>query len=248
MHPAHPRLCGDLFGNRRRGDAGSRRASDDVRRRSQGHDRSIFAAGPVSGNGSGGGAGRSRWRRGSPNGVGRLQDSDSAYPDLAEEHAFLLTYARVLCATALCDDDLHVRSLPLWEQVLAAVTAQSNASTEPADFLRVNAAIAYGRFCVETGRLPEAQPWLRRAAARAQANGWELATARTQLERAAAAWSARDQVTTEHLVSEAYPVIARHARAHDVSRCWLYLGLTRMASGTPGSRRRVLAARRAALA
>jgi tetratricopeptide (TPR) repeat protein len=159
-----------------------------------------------------------------------LADSDSAYPDLAEEHTFLLTYARVLCATALCDDDLHVRSLPLWEEVLAAVNARSKASTEAADFLRVNAAIAYGRFCVETGRLPEAQPWLRRAEARAQANGWELATARTRLERAAAAWSARDQVTTEHLVSEAYPVIARHARAHDVSRCWLYLGLTRMAS------------------
>ena len=62
-----------------------------------------------------------------------------------------------------------------------------------ADFLRVVAATAYGRFCVETGRLPEAEPWLRRAEARAQANGWELATARTQLERAAASWSARDQ-------------------------------------------------------
>ena len=61
--------------------------------------------------------------------------------------------------------------------------------------------------------------------------GWELATARTQLERAAASWSTGDHVTTEQLIDEAYPVIARYARAHDVSRCWLYLGLTRLASG-----------------
>jgi tetratricopeptide (TPR) repeat protein len=100
-----------------------------------------------------------------------------------------------------------------------------------ADYVRIAGATAYGRFCVETGRLPEAEPWLRRAEARAQANGWELATARAQLERAAACWSARDQAATEQLSSKAYPVIARYARAHDVSRCWLYLGLTRMAAG-----------------
>ena len=51
------------------------------------------------------------------------------------------------------------------------------------------------------------------------------------MERAAACWSARDQAATEQLVSKAYPVIARYARAHDISRCWLYLGLTRMAAG-----------------
>ena len=152
------------------------------------------------------------------------------FPALADEHAFLLTYAQILCATALCDDDLHVRSVPLWEKVLAA-TDQPADRTEAGDFLEVFAATAYGRFCVETGRLSEAQPWLRRAGARAQANGWELATARTELERAAASWSVRDCETTERLVSQAYPVIARHARAHDVSRCWLYLGLTRLARG-----------------
>jgi hypothetical protein len=32
-------------------------------------------------------------------------------------------------------------------------------------------------------------------------------------------------------VNQAYPVIAEHARAYDVSRCWLYLGLTRLAVG-----------------
>jgi tetratricopeptide (TPR) repeat protein len=157
-----------------------------------------------------------------------LRDSDGQSPDLADEHTCLLIYARILCALALCDDDLHVRALPMWERVLDALT---DLSGEFGDYLRVAACTGYGRFCVETGRLSEAQPWLRRAGARAQANGWELATARTQLERAAACWSARDHVATEQLVSEAYPVMARYARAHDVSRCWLYLGLTRMARG-----------------
>jgi tetratricopeptide (TPR) repeat protein len=153
------------------------------------------------------------------------------------EHADLLTHAQILCGTALCDDDLHVRSVPLWEQVLSALQGPAQPGGNPridsqlADYVRIAGATAYGRFCVETGRLPEAEPWLRRAEARAQANGWELATARAQLERAAACWSARDQAATEQLSSKAYPVIARYARAHDVSRCWLYLGLTRMAAG-----------------
>ena len=43
------------------------------------------------------------------------------FPDLADEHRFLITYAQILCATALCDDDLHVRSVPLWEQVIDAL-------------------------------------------------------------------------------------------------------------------------------
>ncbi len=157
-------------------------------------------------------------------------DSDGDFPDLAEEHTYLRTHAEILCATALCDDDLHVRSVPLWEQVLTGIDDFSG-SSEFADYLRVAAATGYGRFCVETGRLAEAEPWLRRAGARAQAHGWELATARTQLERAAACWAANDHVATEQLVSEAHPVIAGYARAHDVSRCWLYLGLTRMGRG-----------------
>jgi tetratricopeptide (TPR) repeat protein len=159
-----------------------------------------------------------------------LSDSEGDYPDLADEHAYLLTYARMLCAVALCDDDLHAPALPLWKQVLSAIDRPGNA-TEFTDYLRVIASTGYGRFCTETGRLSEAEPWLRRAGARAQANDWELATARTQLERAATSWSAGDKVTTEQLVSGAYPVIARYARAHDVSRCWLYLGLTRLAHG-----------------
>lgn len=151
---------------------------------------------------------------------------DGRFPDLAGERAQLITHAQILCANALCDDDLHVRSLPLWEKVLEAI--EYPACT---DYLRVIGATAYGRFCVETGRLSEAEPWLRRAGARAQANGWELATAQTQLERAAACWSAADHAETERLASEAYPVIAKYARAHDVSRCLLYLGLTKLGSG-----------------
>jgi tetratricopeptide (TPR) repeat protein len=160
-------------------------------------------------------------------------DSGGDFADLADEHAYLVTYAQMLCATALCDDDLHVRSLPLWERVLDALENPDHLSSgsQFGDYLRVAAATAYGRFCVETGRLSEAESWLRRAGARAEANGWKLATARTQLERAAASWSVGDHVTTDQLVSEAYPVIARYARAHDAARCWLYMGFTRLASG-----------------
>jgi tetratricopeptide (TPR) repeat protein len=161
--------------------------------------------------------------------LAELSADDDAFPELADEHARLIIHAQVLCATALCDDDLHVRSVSLWERVLGAIDGL--ADTEFDDQLRVAAATAYGRFCVETGRLTEAEPWLRRAGARAQARQWELANARTQLERAAACWSVGDHTTTEQLVSEAQPVIARYERAHDVARCWLYMGLTRLASG-----------------
>ena len=156
--------------------------------------------------------------------------SDGNVADLADERTYLRTYAQVLCATALCDDDLHVRSVPLWERVLDGVDHLRDGG-EFADHLLIAAGTAYGRFCVETGRLAEAEPWLRRAGARAEARGWELASARTKLERAAACWSVGDHATTEQLVSEAQPVIARYARAHDVARCWLYLGLTRLGSG-----------------
>lgn len=155
---------------------------------------------------------------------------DLEFPDLAEEHAHLLTYARTLCAAALCDDDLHVRSLPLWEPVLDALN-HPPAGTEYGAYVWVLAATGYGRFCVETGRLAEAEPWLRRAGARAKASGWELSSARTELERAAAAWTTGDHDTTEQLVSASHPVIERYARSHDVARCWLYLGFIRLASG-----------------
>jgi tetratricopeptide (TPR) repeat protein len=154
--------------------------------------------------------------------------ADSA--DLADEHAYLITYAQILCAAALCDDDLHVRSVPLWENVIAALE-ESDTGGESDDHLRAVGGTAYGRFCIETGRLTEGEPWLRRVGARARARGWELAAVRIQLERGAASWSRGNHLATEELVSEAYPVIARHARAHDVARCWLYLGLTRMAGG-----------------
>ncbi|AXN52609.1 hypothetical protein DSM43518_03919 [Mycobacterium marinum] len=162
-----------------------------------------------------------------------LADSAGAeFPDLAGEHRLLLTHARILCASALCDDDLHTHAVPNWESVLEALNRPDTGSdAEYSDHLWVYGATAYGRFCGETGRLSEAEPWLRRAGARAQARGWELAFARTQLERAAAHWLVGDHAATEQLVSEAQPIISRYARAHDVARCWLYLGLTRLASG-----------------
>lgn len=160
----------------------------------------------------------------------RDNHSDVENAGLTEEHRYLCNYAQVLCATALCDDDLHVRSVPLWESVIDNL-GSSVGSGERADCLWIAAATGYGRFCVETGRLPEAEPWLRRAEARAAATGWELAEAGAQLERAAARWVANDHAGTEELVGRAYPVIARHDRAHDVARCWLYMGLTRLGAG-----------------
>ncbi|BBY24043.1 hypothetical protein MSTO_42480 [Mycobacterium stomatepiae] len=99
--------------------------------------------------------------------LSELSRADDAFPQLADEHAHLIVHAQVLCATALCDDDLHVRSAPLWEHVLDAIDRLGD--TEFDDQLRVAASTAYSRFCVETGRLTEAEPWLRRAGARARA-------------------------------------------------------------------------------
>ncbi|MBU8825841.1 hypothetical protein [Mycolicibacterium goodii] len=150
--------------------------------------------------------------------------------DLELEHRRLITHARILVATGLCDDDLYARSAPLWDAVIASLADLAGADAED-DHLFVAGALGYGRFCVESGRLDEAQPWLRRAGARADARGWALPRARTQLERAAACWTAGQYAEVQDLVTEAYPVIAEHARAHDVSRSWLYFGLIRMGIG-----------------
>jgi tetratricopeptide (TPR) repeat protein len=157
-------------------------------------------------------------------------ERDAAFDDLADEYTYLCTYARLLCAVALCEDDMHVRSVELWQNVIDAIESTAT-PTESTDNLLVLGAIGYARFCIETGRLDEAEPWLRRAGARAEVRGWKLATARTLLERATATWSRGDQMGTERLVGEAYPVIAEYSRANDVSRCWLYFGLTRMGAG-----------------
>ncbi|ORW48738.1 hypothetical protein AWB90_10925 [Mycobacterium paraense] len=167
---------------------------------------------------------------GAASALSALGDTGSDFGDLAGEHTYLRAHAQVLCASALCDDDLHVQSVPLWEQALDGVQSLRDGG-ELADHLLIAVGTAYGRFCVETGRLAEAEPWLRRAGARAEARGWELASARTKLERAAASWSVGDHATTEQLAAEAQPVIARYDRAHDLARCWLYLGFTRLGSG-----------------
>lgn len=150
-------------------------------------------------------------------------------PNLDDEHRYLVGFARVLCAIALSDDDLHHLAAPLWEQVLDVVDIGA-ADGSHDDRLLVLAGVGYGGFCVQTGRIDEAEPWLRRAGARAEANGWELETARTQLERAIACWSVGDHNGVDRLIDEAYPVIARYARAHDVSRCWFYRGFTKLAA------------------
>jgi len=159
-----------------------------------------------------------------------IADISAVFSDLDDEHRFLVTHAQILCAVALCDDDLHVRSVPLWEKVIDVIE-RPRVGNEFDDHLLVLGATGYGRFCVETGRLAEAEPWLRRAGARADARGWDLAKSRTQLERSTAAWAAGDRPQAQTLVHEAYPAIAEHARAHDVSRCWLYFGLISISVG-----------------
>jgi tetratricopeptide (TPR) repeat protein len=159
-----------------------------------------------------------------------MASDDAEFADLRDEYAYLCTYARINCATALCDDDLHVRSVPLWRRVIADIDGPGDGS-ESTDNLLVLGGIGYARFCIETGALDEAEPWLRRAGARAEARKWPLAIARTQLERATILWAKGEQLATEALVREAYPVIAEYLRANDVSRCWLYFGLYRMAAG-----------------
>lgn len=172
--------------------------------------------------------------------IGDHEDARSSLSELAgagaatpgaydDEYAYLLTHARIRCAVALCDDDMHVRSVTLWEQVLAAMDDEP--ADEAAEYLWVTGALGYARFCNETGRVTEAEPWTRRAGARAQARGWHLDSARAKLERAAGVWATGDRDGTESLVRDAYPVIAEHIRAHEVSRCWFYFGLTRLAAG-----------------
>lgn len=162
----------------------------------------------------------------------RLTEIGDHQPDLVDEHRRLIMHARILVATGLCDDDLYARSAPLWDAVIESLTEAGPAGADAEeDHLFVAGALGYGRFCVESGRLDEAQPWLRRAGARADARGWALPRARTQLERAAACWSSGEYAETQDLVTEAYPVIAEHMRAHDVSRSWLYFGLIRLGLG-----------------
>ena len=150
--------------------------------------------------------------------------AEAAFPDLAAEHAFPVTYAQILCAIALCDDDLHVRSVPLWEQVIDAIDGPADGS-EFDDFLLVLG--AHRLWPVLRRDRPAGRSRAVASACRSprRARGWKLATARTQLERATASWAGGDRAESQRLVHEAYPAIAEGYRAHDVSRCWLYFGL-----------------------
>lgn len=160
-----------------------------------------------------------------------LVETDGDFEDLTAEHRRLVCYARILIARGLCDDDMYADSVPVWAEILDLLEEYAREGDPESDHLFVNGALSYGRFCVETGRLEEAQPWLRRAESRAGARDWPLAAARAQLERAAARWADGDIAETQALVHQAYPAIAEHVRAHDVSRSWLYFGLIRFRMG-----------------
>ena len=179
--------------------------------------------------------------------LANLTDNAVGTSDPDPDRQFLVAHARMLCAIALGDVDEHVAAAPLWEIGLEDLQTVRRTAPEPGsptssdswsrpgsvgvDRLQVDAGIGHGRFCVQTGRLEEAGSYLRRAGALASQRGWPLASARSELERAALAWARSDHADTERLVQAAYPVLATYAVAHDVSRCWLYLGLTRMAAG-----------------
>ena len=151
------------------------------------------------------------------------------FGDLAVEHRNLICHTRILVANALAEDAQYAAAAPVWADVLEVLDERS--ADAEGDHLFVAGALGYGRFCGESGRLDEAQPWLHRAGARAEARGWALATARSRLELGAISWSAGEYAATQDLVTEAYPVIAEHARADEVSRSWLYFGLIRLGLG-----------------
>ena len=141
-----------------------------------------------------------------------------------------------LCANPVRDRALRRRPACAVGSVVGAGArchrpASRNGGQSSRDYLRVLAATAYGRFCVETGRLAEARTL---AAARRSpgasrrmgishgqnaigASGGVLVGGRPRDNRAAGLGG-----------------LSRHRTArpgHDVVRCWLYLGLTRLASG-----------------
>ena len=155
-------------------------------------------------------------------------DSGAAFPDLADEHRFLITYAQIFCASALCDDDLHVQSVPLWEKVIEAIDRPGDGG-EADDHLLVQGATGYGRFCIETGTAAGSRAVA--ATGGRPRRGAGLGTWRRQEPNSnAARRRGRRAIVwqTQTLVHEAYPAIAEGYRAHDVSRSWLYLGLIAM--------------------
>lgn len=151
-------------------------------------------------------------------------------PGRPAERRYLVATARARCAAALCEDDRYAAAIPFWEQVMEEVERLDGDDLWD-DRLLVTAGLGYGSFCVETGRLAEAEPWLRRAGARAEARDWSLDISRAKLERGIARWRVGDLISAEHLLHESYPAIAEHARAHDVSRVWYHRGLVRLAVG-----------------
>lgn len=176
-----------------------------------------------------------------------LIETAGDFEDLAGEHRGLICHARILIARGLCDDDMYADSVPVWTEVLGLLDEYARRGDVESDHLFVHGALSYGRFCVETGRLDEAQPWLRRAEARAGAREWRLAGARAQLERAAARWADGDIAETQTLVHQAYPAIAEHVRAHDVAQL-VVLRAHSVPGGRAGRGRRMLGTRGTPLA
>jgi hypothetical protein len=57
-------------------------------------------------------------------------DAGRRFADLEPEQRHLETLAAVLCATALCDDDLHVPAAELWQNIIPAVDGLTGGTDE----------------------------------------------------------------------------------------------------------------------
>ena len=154
----------------------------------------------------------------------------------------------MVCAAALCDDDLHVRSVPLWQQGdrrhRRRLRRQRSGRPAMGDRrARIRAVLHRDRQACRGGAVA-ASGWCSRAR-RADGN-WPRRERNwngpRRAGRPATSWAPNAWCT------EAYPVIRRYARANDVSRCWLYFGSDQDGRGRAAGRRRVLGTRRAALA
>ena len=232
VHPPHRRLPGRLSVDSGGRQPRSRGAVDDYGHRGRPHALPVHAPRPVSP--------RRTCRRRARRSRGRRAGAPSScattirarpFRIWRSEHQFLITYAQILCATALCDDDLHVQSVPLWEKVIEAIDRSTGDAARPTTI------------CWSSAPRPMADSASKRdagrsrtlaAACRSACRGARMAIGHRQNAAGARqrrpGWSG-DPAETQRLVHQAYPAIAEGYRAHDVSRCWLYLGFIAIAVG-----------------
>ena len=153
------------------------------------------------------------------------------------------------CATALCDDDLHVRSVPLWEQVIDAIEGIRPTAASSTTSCSSLGATGYGRFCVETGRLAGGRAVAsacRRPRRRRGDGNWQRRERNWSGRRRAG--PAGDRAESQRLVHEAYPAIAEGLSSARRVEVLAVFRPDQPVDRGAGRRRRALRACRAALA